>query len=201
MTYEVYNYIFIVAAILCGVMLAVAILLFILLKIPQVIGDLSGATARKAIKNIREQNERSGDKAYKVSAYNQERGKITDQISASGNIFQNPQAQMGGLPTGKIDTAPISGNFQSGATAVLTDGMISTNGETSVLMPETSVLGQVQNETTVLSEGSGETTILSSVPGVETTVLGAADHEGETYDPAFVIEYDITYIHTDEVIA
>ena len=45
-------------------------------KIPKVISDLSGATARKTIKNIREQNEASGDKAYKVSAFNEARGKV-----------------------------------------------------------------------------------------------------------------------------
>ena len=84
MTYEVYRYIFIISAILCGIMLIVSVLLFILLKIPRIINDLSGRTAKKAIKNIREQNEASGEKFHKVSAFNESRRKLTDKISQSG---------------------------------------------------------------------------------------------------------------------
>ena len=53
MTYEIYRYIFIGAAILCGIMAIVSIALFFLLKIPRVIGDLTGSTARKAIEKIK----------------------------------------------------------------------------------------------------------------------------------------------------
>ena len=66
MTYEIYRYIFIGSAILCGVMFVVSILLFVLLRVPKLISDLSGLTAKKAIKNIREQNEATGEKYHKV---------------------------------------------------------------------------------------------------------------------------------------
>ena len=52
MTYEGYRTLFIVAAVISAVMLVITVLLFIFLKIPYVIGDLSGTTARKAIKQI-----------------------------------------------------------------------------------------------------------------------------------------------------
>ena len=60
MTYEIYRYIFLGGAILAGIMFAVSVLVFFLLKIPTVIGDLTGANARKAIENIRNQNESTG---------------------------------------------------------------------------------------------------------------------------------------------
>lgn len=191
MTYEVYRYIFIGAAILCGVMLVVAVLLFILLKIPKVIGDLTGSTARKAIQNIREQNEKSGDKAYKVSTYNRERGKVTDKISSSGTLHQNNQGQMGGLQTTKIDTESLPNETYSNETTVLGNETTVLSDETSVLSPETTVLGQQTNETTVLSPGAGG----------ETTVLSESSYDGLSLDPVFEIEYDITYIHTNEAIA
>jgi len=65
MTYDVYMMIFEVGRILAILMFVVSLILFFVLKIPAVIGDLSGATARKAIENIRNQNEESGEKAYK----------------------------------------------------------------------------------------------------------------------------------------
>lgn len=163
MSYEIYRYIFIGAAILCGAMLITSILLFILLKIPKVIGDLTGRTARKAIENIRNQNESSGDKTYRSSLVNQERGKLTDKISPSGRLMKNPTDILGGaMATEKIGTQQLV----SDETAVLDSG----------------------NETTVLT---GE---LSS--GNETTVLSQEDIPNNVFE----IEYEITYIHTNEVI-
>ncbi len=175
MTYDIYRYIFIGAAILCGIMFIVSILIFIFLKIPKVISDLTGATARKAIKNIREQNEASGDKAYKVSAFNEARGKLTDKISPSGNVIQQHQMQMRGIDTTKIDTQELQVDETANQTTVLDS----------------------YNETSVLDNtGAGETSVLSEVmTSGETTVLSEA-----TNDSAFTIEYEITFIHTNEII-
>lgn len=175
MTYDIYRYIFIGAAILCGIMFIVSILIFIFLKIPKVISDLTGATARKAIKNIREQNEASGDKGYKVSAFNEARGKLTDKISPSGNVIQQHQMQMRGIDTTKIDTQELQVDETANQTTVLDS----------------------YNETSVLDNtGAGETSVLSEVmTSGETTVLSEA-----TNDSAFTIEYEITFIHTNEII-
>lgn len=163
MSYEVYRYIFIGAAILCALMLITSILLFILLRIPKVIGDLTGRTARKAIENIRSQNESSGDKTYRSSLVNQERGKLTDKISPSGRLIRNPTDLLGGaMATEKIGTQQLV----SDETAVLDSG----------------------NETTVLGE-------LTS-PVNETTVLSQEDISSNIFE----IEYEITFVHTNEVI-
>ena len=45
MTYDIYRLIFIVGAIACAVMFVVSVILFITLKIPNVIGDLTGRNA------------------------------------------------------------------------------------------------------------------------------------------------------------
>lgn len=174
MSYEIYRYIFIGAAVLCGIMFVVSVLLFILLRVPKVISDLSGATARKAIQNIREQNERTGDKAYKVSAFNLERGKLTDKISPSGNVVQQAQQQMYGMDTSKIATQHLveQGEFD----------------QTSVL---------VNNETSVLEPQAGETSVLTEPIIGETSVLS----ENLPIDNSFVIEFEITYIHSNEIIA
>lgn len=57
-----------------------AILLWFRFKIPGIIGDLSGHTAKKSIAQIREANEKSGKKRYSSSFINQGRGKLTEKI-------------------------------------------------------------------------------------------------------------------------
>lgn len=192
MTYEVYRYIFIGGAVLAGVLLLVTVLLFFVLKIPTVIGDLTGATARKAIANIRNQNEVSGEKTYRSSQVNSERGKLTEKISMSGNLMGHRNGIVAGaMATEKISTQKLDVYQPADETSVLSAG-----GN------ETTVLGMGGNETTVLNMGGNETTVLNAMDNV----MGGGMAYGETsvLEPAqmavFEIEYEITYIHTDEII-
>lgn len=186
MTYEIYRTIFIVFTILAIVTLLVAVILFFALKIPKVVGDLSGINAKKAIESIRNQNAESADRTD------------TPGIGLSRKI----------AVTGKISTQKLMGE---NANAYQMSGA----NETTVL----SDLGGGGNETTILSEmpqGMNETTILSEMPQAmnETTVLSAMPTEKNNTEmlspekrPAygqqsvFEIEFEITYIHTNEIIA
>ena len=105
MTYDGYRLVFQIAGVVAIVMLIVSIILFIILKIPGVIGDLSGRTARKGIEDIRMQNMRSGDKRYKTSPVNHERGKLTDKITPSGNLIPGNKTVNTGIMTEKIDVS------------------------------------------------------------------------------------------------
>lgn len=214
MSYEAFRYIFIIGLVLCCVMFLVSVVLFFVLNIPKIISDLSGRTARKAIQDIRKQNEDTGHKSYQVSQVNRERGKLTDKISPSGRIVsKNPSSQLGY----SVETAKIAGITEE-------TSLIANANETSVLSPdgivltgqnETTVLSQneavpvVQNETTVLSQDgavdlyptatvpatAGETEILSdAVPVTEPVADNNQSFSG------FRVEFEITYIHTNEVI-
>lgn len=174
MSYEMYRYIFLGALIACGIFFVIAVILFFTLKIPKVISDLTGRTARKAIENIRMQNEQSGDKTYQSSAVNLERGKLTDKISQSGRLMPRDATPFGtGVITEKISTM-----------------------ELEQPAGETDVLDQPVGETDVLAPMAGETDVLTSVSG-ETEVLAPAEQPVQ----AFTVEYEITFIHTSEVIA
>lgn len=164
MSYEMYRYIFLGALIACGIFFVIAVILFFTLKIPKVISDLTGRTARKAIENIRMQNEQSGDKTYQSSAVNLERGKLTDKISQSGRLMPRDATPFGtGVITEKISTMELE----------------QPAGETDVLAP-------AAGETDVLAPAAGETEVLAPV---------------EQPVQAFTVEYEITFIHTSEVIA
>lgn len=56
MTYEIYRNIYIIGGILAGVLMAGAVVLFFVFRIPKIIGDLTGRNARKAISGIRMKN-------------------------------------------------------------------------------------------------------------------------------------------------
>ena len=196
MTYEIYRYIFLGGAILDVIMFVVSVLVFFFLKIPTVIGDLTGSNARKAIENIRNQNESTGDKLYRSSRVNRERGKLTDKISPSGRLIKDPSHSLhGAMGTEKISTQQLHFAEETNDTTVLTEEFTAAN-ETTVLTGELTD----GNATTILAgefSGGDETTVLSNEnPANETTVLNAL-----TFSNTFVIEYEITYIHTDEVIA
>lgn len=144
MTYEMYRYVFLGAAAACGVFLVISVVLFFAFHIPKVVSDLTGRTARKAIANIRMQNERSGDKSYQSSAVNMQRGKLTDKISQSGRLVPRDETPFGtGMITEKIATQQLRVEEPAGETAVLT-----ATEETAVLNPDA-------GETTVL-DGTNE---------------------------------------------
>lgn len=191
MTYEMYRYIFLGALAACGLFFVIAAILFFALNIPKVISDLTGRTAKKAIENIRMQNEQTGDKTYQSSAVNLKRGKLTDKISHSGRLIKREASPFGtGVITEKISTAKL----------------VNPAGETDVLTAsdETAVLGAA-GETDVLIAPAGETEVLTSVAG-ETDVLTPVAAQTDVLTPApqpaqiFTVECEITFVHTNEVI-
>ncbi len=94
--------------ILAGVLFITSVALFFLLDVTKIFGDITGTTARKAIETIRQQNESTGDKAYKPSAVNIARGKLTDKISLSGRLEPRKGASAIALATEKFSTTKLS---------------------------------------------------------------------------------------------
>ncbi len=157
MTVELLQNLSLVAYIVAGALLIVAIILFFALNVPLLIGDLSGANARKAIENIRQQNEATGEKTYKPSAVNASRGKLTEKISDSGRLLHQSGGLRGSMGTEKISTTKLQQEAE-----------------------ETALLSATANETTLLSTGSNETTILS-VGMNETTILSPEMSASQCY--------------------
>ena len=95
MTYDMYRYVFIGAAILCGIMFVLSIVIFIFLKIPKTISGLSGATDREENQNTGEQNEAFVDGAssggvvqHQVQMYGVDAANITPQEwQVEGSVF------------------------------------------------------------------------------------------------------------------
>ena len=203
-----------------------AVALFFLFDIPKVFGEITGSTAKKAIEDIRQQNERTGDKAYKPSAVNAERGKLTDKITPSGRLLKKEGHAKVAISTAKLKTAEIQQKQQGGgasAGGAETTVLANQSQETTVLMnqsQETTVLMNQPQNGTELSKQTPETTLLyGQQPGAplnygqpqETTIL-VSDQNGSGDSPKtpskakadnaydFSIDYDIYFLGSSEII-
>ena len=162
MTIEFLQYISIGSYIAAAVLLAAAVVLFFVLNIPAVIGDLTGRTARKAIEDIRNRNETQTEKKdvhnkkdnkRQNSAYSFKTQKISTMQLASEN-----QA------AGNGETVVLD---EGGATTVLNEG-----GATTVLNEGGATTVLNENGATTVLDGIGATTVLNEAGA--TTVLDAA---------------------------
>ena len=207
-TYEVIT---LACFITAGVFFVISVVLFFVLDMVKVIGDLTGHTAKREIENIRSQNQITGNKAYKPSKVNAERGKLTDKISPSGKIESKHSAIFGGsVGTEKISPAQQYSGYEA---TTLLEGQQDGDSLTTVLDPtnenlqnETTVLNGAVNETTVLNQAASETTVLNNAED-NTTVLNNAGQIDETsvlnaniITVAVSILQEIKFINTEEII-
>ena len=120
----------IISFVVAGISLVLAVFFWFFFKIPTVIGDLSGRTARKSIARMRAANEKTGNKSYKESKTNAARGKLTDTIKDSGKLKKNAvqdddRPETGLLTQNKADEASSEAtgllNDENAATGLLVD--------------------------------------------------------------------------------
>lgn len=130
---------------LAGILLIISVILFFALDVRKLIGDITGSNARKAIETIRQQNEESGNKAYKPSPVNRARGRVTDKITLSGRIEKTVENMTGAVGTEEL--VMREPEYTSEETSVLT-GMSQVGEETTLLTSEMGYFG----ETTLLQE-------------------------------------------------
>ena len=171
MTVETIQLLSLIAFITAGVLFLLAIALFFLFNVPKVFGEVSGSTARKAIESIRQQNEQTGNKAYRPSPVNAERGKITDRITPSGKLEH------------RIGNAGVS----VGTAKLPTD-------ELQAAADETTILEVGADETTVLTADTGETTVLNNTQPFD------ASASQNTRGADITVEYEIGFSGSSELI-
>lgn len=149
-----------IAFALAAICLALAIYFWFKHKIPSVIGDLSGNTARKSIEKMRESNEKSGNKNFKPSYINSQRGKVTETMTSLKNTTSGLKEKTEKLSQKEMEVLsnerPETGLLEENRYIVsdIDETMPLATDETEVLAEETELLTE---ETEVLSE---ETTAL-----------------------------------------
>lgn len=176
MTINIVSIIFFVIA---GVSFFIAVYSFIRFNIPQVIGELSGRTARKAVAQIRDKNLKTGDKSHRPTKVAQERGTLTDKIDTKA--------------TNKEKKSDEIKSFDEGTVVLNSSNNSSTNDATELLSNETELFN---NETELLNDNSTE-------PLDEGTVL-LTEKDKVNQEPkninGFTMIQDIVLVHTNEFI-
>ena len=187
-----------VSYIIAAVSFALAVIFWFVFKIPTVIGDLSGRNARKSIAKMRENNEKTGNKSYRSSTVNANRGKLTDTMQDSGKLDKDKKINVKKEET-TIETGLLAENratsYDSEQTGLLEESedtaLLNDSEETGMLtdMEETGMLDDTE-ETGLLTD-ENETVLLSEEVPVRKKRVGGVELK--------MIE-EVMLIHTDETI-
>lgn len=192
---------------LSGIALVTAVLMFIKMKIPSVIGDLSGRTVAREVRAIKNENAQSAKKSDRFVQVNPDGRKPAKK--APGKDFDIMETQttetlsetrQTDILSGVIVTEHLSETRQTDILSQNTAGIglterMSTENNTEKLK-ETEVL----SETEALSEAAvlNETTMLNG-----TTVLSDTEEMGEVQKAvpvAFRTVRSEIVLHTDEIV-
>ena len=138
----------IIAFVASGCCLLLTILIWFRFRILSVINDLSGKTAKRAIAQIRENNLRTGNKAYHPGVVNLNRGPLTA-----------PMPDMTATPTEKLPDAQVG-------QPVPETTLYQEAGKTHILLAS-----DAEKETTVLNQDVNNVADTSERPKVELTIL------------------------------
>lgn len=184
----------VIAFVIAGISLAVAIFLWFFFHISSVIGDLSGRTARKSIEKMRAANERSGKKSYRVSSVNMERGKVTDTMPGTG---KSQKQQTEKLKKEKQIPAQERTRFREEEKPET--GLLAGNMERSYEAEQTELL---MRETEAITDpGAAGLSANEDTTEPLTAGSGTTERPKNAKKNGFVILEEILLIHTDEEIA
>ena len=181
---SIYEICFYGGLMLAILLLVVSVVLFITLKIPKVFGELTGRSAKKSIKEMKEGTpvKNSISKKEQAKYYNQGSGKIKVRDAVS------PEKRKANRDDTTDALRPKTEKNLRKKTRVLyentaeipekeTDVLASESQET-MNEEETNVLSAVtEEETAVLSEKEEETAVLAGDEGEETAVLAGDEDE------------------------
>ena len=184
---------------LSGVAFVISIFIYMKFNISSVMGDLSGRTAAKQIKAIREQNVSTGDKQHRSNAFNIERGPLTEPQIAKSSRIGNSKELLKANKSKELAVVHIQEpkeiRLLSNATELLSES-------TGLLSESTGLLSE---STGLLNESIG---LLSESTGLSNESIELFNKSSESFNESsgviengeFQIEKDIVAIHTNVII-
>lgn len=182
-TADILSLVSLISYILAGICLVLAAFFWFFFKIPSVIGDLSGRTAKKSIEKMRQANMRSGNKSYRASATNAARGKLTDTMQHSSKLKKGktPEEKPAADETGRPETGVLSENKAGAYVDEKTDFL--DDGETTGNLLDEEATGRLVDEEATMALNV-EATPAKRTGGKKLTMIN-----------------EVMLIHTDEVIS
>lgn len=129
---DILNIISIISYVLAAVSLVLAIVFWIVFKIPAVIGDLSGRNARKSIELMRQNNEKAGKQAIK-------RKDNTLNVTKTSNVTVKQERKQAFDETGLLCENAMGSRDEQETGMLVEDTVLLQEdlGATALLVPET----------------------------------------------------------------
>lgn len=149
---EILSTISLISFIVSGAAFAAAVFCWFKFRIPHVIGDLSGRTAKKSIERMRANNEKSGNKSLRPAKVNEKRGTLTEGFKAL--------KKQGAIQSAAEETGLLSENMARGTRGEET-GLLTVEQGTDNLAEETALL--VNDEVVPARRGGKQLTMLEEI--------------------------------------
>ena len=182
MTIETLQTISFICFLLASVFFLISVAMFFILNITKVVGDLSGINAKKAIENIRSQNDMGVKKKKKNETIQQKsQNSMSTKLKRSG--------AQGFAQTSKLNTSKLT---KETAETTVISGADGNAAQTTVLMPSNT------QETTVLGASAAETTVLSAKQDNKIASPTNVSVAPKVFE--FIIDYEIWYTASTEII-
>jgi|GEM_PF-404035 len=199
----IYSIISIVAFAIAGIAFVAAVVMWINFRIPKIIGDLSGRTAKKSIEQRRSANEKSGAKSYRPTPVAVERGALTDTIEHSEKLKKEKKKTEKPAKSGKLEKPAKSGKLEKPAKSE------KPVPPAEVAEPEKTKKNQTDSQqpapatadpTTLLNTGA-ETTVLTDAQPIDGTTVLVQQETGEMKKKTkFVPLEDILLLASEEIV-
>ncbi len=201
-----------------GGFLVSTVLLFFILKIPRLIEDMTGVTARRAIEDIRRQNEGGGRSGNHTAVKRKVRGSHTDKISSSGRLRYTSGEKPGTVTAKRVSTGlteHMRGGMAEETTLLMQGGMAE---ETALLMQggmaeETSLLmqgGMAEETSLLMQEGTGTAAAVlqqtmiqgNTVPAMAGSTEELSQHQAlqDRAKASVVVQVDIGFSESSETV-
>lgn len=155
---EILSTVSLISFIVSGVCFAAAVFCWFKFKIPQVIGDLSGRTAKKSIERMRADNEKSGNRYLRPGKVNEKRGKLTERAPLAEGF--KVSKKKGAMQSAVEETGLLEADMARGTREEETDLLTEKQG-TDNLEEETVLL--VNNEVIPSRQGGKQLTLLEEI--------------------------------------
>lgn len=206
-TAEILSLISVISFVFCAISFVLAVFFWFFFKIPSVIGDLSGRTARKSIEKMRAGNEKTAAQGYRPKT------NYTTRNQPAPAILQSPKPVTVKPQPPKPTTAGLKKKFEKPAMPVKMPGinlvdegatpteeiLVTEPLEATVALTEEILVTEPLNDTYALAEEIQPTELLADTAVTEplmdeeTTLLPTGGVTMTTLD-------DVMLIHTDEQI-
>jgi len=186
---QTWQLISIVGYTLAGLLFIIAIIMFIKMNIWSVIGDLTGRTAAKQIQEIRKQNAKTGSKSYRPSAFNLDRGRLTEPVYSRSLGRKGKTGATNKGPWNRMGRGQTSETVRPGITNYLPTGALPK--QENPLPVHLQNTGRVTEDTTVLVDDRVSV-------GAETTVIG--NEVASSVEATNVIETNATTVLNDRFV-